>query len=293
MTNSQPGILAPLPNHSRYIEFSVVADCDPVSCLKQLALRRVGSDLVIGLGSGLVQGMGKSVVGLHGFQAESGPGCEVPSTQADLWCWIRGDDRGQNALLGRELTRALKPAFKVERLVDGFKYETGLDLSGYEDGTENPEGDDAIDAAIAKGVGVGIDGSSFVSVQQWRHDLDHFDSLSEETCDNIIGRRISDNVEFDGSPASAHVKRTAQESFDPEAFMVRRSLPWGDASGEGLMFVAFGNSLDAFEAQLKRMTGQEDGIVDGLFRFTRPLSGSNFWCPPVADGHLDFSAVGI
>jgi len=293
MTNSQPGILAPLPNHSRYIEFSVVAGCDPVSCLKSLALRRVGSDLVIGLGFGLIQGMGKSVAGLHGFQAESGPGCEAPATQADLWCWIRGDDRGQIALLGRELIRMLKPAFKVERLVNGFKYETGLDLSGYEDGTENPEGDDAIEAAIARGAGAGIDGSSFVSVQQWHHDLDHFDSLSEETRDNIIGRRIRDNEEIDEAPVSAHVKRTAQESFDPEAFMVRRSMPWGNVSGEGLMFVAFGKSFDAFEAQLKRMTGQEDGIVDGLFRFTQPLSGSNFWCPPVADGHLDLSAIGI
>ncbi len=40
------------------------------------------------------------------------------------------------------------------------------------------------------------------------------------------------------------------------------------------MFVAFGRSPDAFQAQLGRMTGQEDGIVDGLFRLTRPVSGS-------------------
>ena len=293
MTSSQPGILAPVPNHSRYIEFRLVADCDPVAVLRQLALRQIGSELVIGLGSGLVQGMGKSLDGLHGFRAQSGRGCEVPATQADLWCWIRGDDRGQIALLSRELSRMLKPAFVVERLVDGFKYGDGLDLSGYEDGTENPEGEDAVEAAVLNGAGAGLDGSSFVAVQQWRHDLDHFDSLSEETRDNIIGRRISDNVEFDGSPASAHVKRTAQESFDPEAFMVRRSMPWAQTNEEGLMFVAFGKSFEAFEVQLKRMTGQEDGIVDGLFRFTRPVSGSNFWCPPVADGHLDLSGIGF
>ncbi len=59
------------------------------------------------------------------------------------------------------------------------------------------------------------------------------------------------------------------------------------------MFVAFGKSPDAFEALLGRMTGQEDGIVDGLFRFTRPVSGGYFWCPPVRDGNLDLSALGI
>jgi putative iron-dependent peroxidase len=41
------------------------------------------------------------------------------------------------------------------------------------------------------------------------------------------------------------------------------------------------------------MTGQEDGITDGLFRFTRPLTGSYFWCPPVAGGKLDLGAVGL
>jgi len=60
-----------------------------------------------------------------------------------------------------------------------------------------------------------------------------------------------------------------------------------------LMFVAFGNTLEAFEAQLKRMTGQDDGIVDGLFRFTHPISGSSFWCPPVKDGRLDVSILGL
>ena len=75
--------------------------------------------------------------------------------------------------------------------------------------------------------------------------------------------------------------------------MVRRSVPRADKGGEGLMFVAFGQSLDAFEAQLRRMAGQEDGILDGLFRFSHPVSGSYFWCPPVKDGKLDISVLEI
>ena len=42
------------------------------------------------------------------------------------------------------------------------------------------------------------------------------------------------------------------------------------------MFVAFGHSFDAFEAQLTRMIGAGDGIPDALFRFTRPITGSYF-----------------
>jgi len=57
--------------------------------------------------------------------------------------------------------------------------------------------------------------------------------------------------------------------------------------------VAFGHSLDAFEAQLRRMVGLDDGITDALFRFSRPVTGSYFWCPPVRDGRLDLSAIGL
>jgi putative iron-dependent peroxidase len=89
------------------------------------------------------------------------------------------------------------------------------------------------------------------------------------------------------------VKRTAQESFEPEAFILRRSMPWADDTGAGLVFVAFGRSFDAFEAILRRMVGAEDGVTDALFKFTRPVSGSYFWCPPVIDGKLDLRAVGL
>jgi putative iron-dependent peroxidase len=44
--------------------------------------------------------------------------------------------------------------------------------------------------------------------------------------------------EIADAPPSAHVKRTAQESFDPEAFVLRRSMPWTDGMRSGLNFVA-------------------------------------------------------
>ena len=70
-------------------------------------------------------------------------------------------------------------------------------------------------------------------------------------------------------------------------------MPWSDSQQAGLVFVAFGKSFDAFEALLNRMVGKDDGIVDALFKFTHPVSGSYFWCPPVADGNLDLSALDI
>ena len=74
--------------------------------------------------------------------------------------------------------------------------------------------------------------------------------------------------------------------------MVRRSMPWVAGADAGLVFLAFGKSFDAYEAQLRRMTGHDDGITDALFRFTRPLTGGYYWCPPVAGKVIDLSALG-
>jgi len=70
-------------------------------------------------------------------------------------------------------------------------------------------------------------------------------------------------------------------------------MPWADASGAGLVFVAFGHSFAAYDALLRRMLGLDDGITDALFGFTRPVSGAYFWCPPMAQARVDFTALGI
>lgn len=75
--------------------------------------------------------------------------------------------------------------------------------------------------------------------------------------------------------------------------MLRRSMSWAESLEGGLVFVAFGKSFNAFEAVLNRMLGNEDAISDALFKFTRPISGSYFWCPPVKDNKLDLRVLGL
>ncbi len=293
MRHVQSGILAPVPKLARYLTFSVQNDTERDRVLEALEGAVIGEDTVVGLGHSLVSGMERKIEALRVFPSHVGEGIEVPSTPSDLWFWLRGDDRGELVHRTRQFSRLLSSAFTLETVIDAFQYGPSLDLTGYEDGTENPKGEDAERVAIVRESGEGLNGSSFVAVQQWVHDLDHFESLTPQDQDNTIGRRKSDNEEFEDAPDSAHVKRTAQESFEPEAFILRRSMPWADATRAGLVFVSFGQSFDAFEALLNRMVGAEDGIPDALFTFTRPMTGSYFWCPPVSGGHLDLSAIRV
>jgi putative iron-dependent peroxidase len=290
----QTAILPGVPRAGRYLSFSIRQGVEASECVAAIETLAVDDWLVLGIGAPLVAHCSTSIEGLRTFPALSGPGIEVPSTQHALWCWLRGEDHGELVNRSNAITDALASGFVLQKCVDAFRHgdgDLGQDLTGYEDGTENPTGGDAVNAAIVNGRGDGLDGSSFVAVQQWVHDLRAFSRFPEEQQDLIIGRRKSDNEEIENAPASAHTKRTEQESFTPEAFVVRRSMPWAGQSGEGLMFVAFGNTLDAFEVQLRRMAGLEDGIPDALFRFSRAVTGGYYWCPPVRDGRLYIGAL--
>lgn len=279
----QPGLLAtPVPAHARHLFFALDSLEALPAVLDQLLPQVDGQRLILGIGAPLAKALGREVPGLRSFPQLDAM-VENPATQHALWLWLRGAERGELFLRAQALQQALAPALRLVDSVDGFLHRGGHDLTGYEDGTENPVDEDAVAAAIVPGDQPGLAGSSFAAFQLWKHDLEYFKSLPQAEQDNIIGRRLSDNEELDDAPESAHVKRTAQESFAPEAFMVRRSVAWTDERGAGLAFVALGFSLDAFEVQLRRMSGLEDGVVDGLYRFSRPLTGGYYWCPPLAE----------
>jgi putative iron-dependent peroxidase len=293
-SHPQAGILLPVSPVARHLELVLrpeatrAAAATALESLGDAHLRVDGTASIVGIGPGLASLLGVSVPGLRPFPQLAGDGAGVPSTQKSLWLWLRGDDRGELVQRTRAIATALASAFSLESVVDAFVYDTGRDLTGYEDGTENPKADAATDAAIVSDDALAPAGSSFVAVQVWQHDLARFFAMSKQEQDNIIGRERESNEEMEEAPAFSHVRRTAQESFDPPAFVVRRSMPWTEGQRSGLVFVAFGDTLDSYENQLRRMMGLDDGIVDGMFRFSTPLSGSYYWCPPVIGGRVAF-----
>lgn len=294
MSHYQPGILAtPVPPHARHMFFALESAAELPAALDKLQQRVDGKSAVVGFGESLVKALEGNIKGLRVFPALTGVGVDNPSTQHALWCWLHGTDRGELLNRSKAFEAALAPALRLVQVIEGFRHRDGHDLTGYEDGTENPRDEAAVAAALVSDGADGTVGGSFAAIQQWQHDLKRFHAMPSHETDDIMGRRLSDNEEIDDAPISAHVKRTAQESFAPEAFVVRRSMPWIEDERAGLMFLAFGFSLDAFEVQLRRMSGLEDGITDGLYRISRPITGGYYWCPPLQDGRLDLRALNI
>jgi putative iron-dependent peroxidase len=281
----QPAILAPPPSLARFVTFDLHAGADPAAALRALAGVDHDPKTVVGVGTPLVA----RVAGLRAFPGDVPP---FPSTQHAAWVFLAHGDSTHLFDAGRALGLRLRGLLDVVDEIDAFTYREGRDLSGFVDGTENPKGDDAVAAAIIAGRGEGLDGGSFVAVQRWVHDLDAVDRMTTAPRAAAVGRDPETDRELPDAPESAHVKRTAQEDFDPPAHILRRSMPYGGIREHGLNFVAFGESLDRFERQLRRMSGREDGVRDGILAFTRAVSGAYYFCPPLRHGRCDLSALG-
>ncbi len=276
----QPGILAPVPPAARFLTFELIEGDGVGEVRRALEALRLDDEVVIGLGLPTVDALGAKVPGLRAFEPLSTPQANFPATQGALWAFVRGDDAGSALHRARGLTWALGTTFRVREDIASFVFAEGRDLSGYEDGTENPRGKKAAATALVSAPGSPLHEGSFVSVQRWVHDLQHFEAMKPKARDHAIGRAQKTNAELKHAPPSAHVKRAAQESFTPEAFMLRRSMPYGSLHEHGLYFVAFAHSLGPFTQVLRRMSGADDGISDALLSFTRAVTGGHYFCPP-------------
>ena len=247
------------------------------------ALHQPGA--VIGIGASLVTAVGAQVPGLRAFERLQRGRYTMPATPLDVFALVPAHDPGQAFDNADALVQALDPHAELVESLPLFRYRRGHDLTGYLDGIENPQGDEAWATALA------ADGSSFVFVQRWLHLRDRFAAQPPQARDDIFGRRASDDEEIPEAPESAHVKRTAQEDFDPPAFLLRRSMPWGDARRHGLQFIAYAATLDPIQRQLERMMGLDDGLQDALLAHSQAETGAYYWCPPWDGQRLVLPAV--
>ena len=97
MPTPQPGILAPLPPHARYLVFSLEPDTNVGAGLAALQGLVDGEHIVAGLGQAPLSAIGRKVPGLKPFPPLAGPGVDIPSTPAALWLWLArsGRDNGK------------------------------------------------------------------------------------------------------------------------------------------------------------------------------------------------------
>lgn len=166
-----------------------------------------------------------------------------------------------------------------------FRNFDGRDLTGFIDGTENPQfpDDRGETALLGEDAGIFADGS-FVFAQRYVHNLESWKRLKVDTQEQVIGRTKLESIELDDDvkPENAHVARTVVEDEEGEELeILRHSLPYGDGRGEqGLFFIAYTKDLTRIDQMLLRMFGDSgDGIHDRLLHFVTAVDGAYYFAP--------------
>src|SRR6202040_1062316 len=149
------------------------------------------------------------------------------------------------------LEGAVTPADEVH----GFRYFDSRDLLGFVDGTENPTGQDAVDATIIGGEDPAFAGGSYVIVQKYLHDMAGWNALPTEAQECIIGRTKLSDIELDDTvkPSWAHSALTVIEENGREIKIVRDNMPFGQVGqGEfGTYFIGYSRSPRTIEQMLE------------------------------------------
>ncbi len=216
------------------------------------------------------------------FQALVDGHRHAPATDADVFLHIRSDRHDVNFALAREIRRRLGDAVRLVEEIHGFKYLKGRDLSGFVDGTENPQGAERAEVAVVASEDPAFSGGSYVNIQRYVHNLRHWEGLGLDEQERIIGRTKADDIELDDEikPATAHIARVVIEDDGQELEILRHSLPYGTTDEHGLYFVSYGKSPAPFRRMLERMVMSDaDGTYDHLLDFTRPVTGAMFFAP--------------
>lgn len=208
------------------------------------------------------------------------------STPADLMLHIRSERRDLNFELARRIMAAPGDSIDVIEERVGFRYLDSRDLTGFVDGTENPEGDERGEVALVGDEDPDHAGGSYVLLQRYVHDLDRWRQLPQEEQEAIIGRTKDTNKELDDDvkPGSAHIARVVIEEDGEELEILRHSLPWGHCKQAGLMFIAYTRQQRIFDKMLNSMFDTEHtGIHDRLMEFTRAETGAYFFAPSLTE----------
>jgi porphyrinogen peroxidase len=285
MTIPQGGIFALGTTSHAYLELdapSREAGPDLVRAAARLREPRTtmgGVNLVAGFRPELWRNVSPedSPAGVVGFNHDlvGADGYVMPATQRDAVVWISGSAYDVVFDIAREVIDALKGLAAVAEETSSWPYQHDRDLTGFIDGTENPDLIDAPTIALVADGSPGA-GGSILLLQKWSHNVTAWESLTVAQQEQVIGRAKADSTELANKPAESHVARNDQDTFGK---IFRRNMPYGTVTDHGTMFVGFSADQQRLEAMLESMAGVTGGVRDALTRYTRPLTGAYYFVP--------------
>lgn len=298
MATPQPSVLnRNMGQHQWYVHLSRMDGADMGAIKAAIAQLRADCvakniNLVVGFGPTLLADLTDDVPSdfqpYETFQSIDGSGKEAKGTQEELLFWLNSERKDEVWKAQWDAREALKGHMRVARETMTFIYGDSLDLSGFIDGTGNPEPERDVEVAIVPAGEPGA-GGSFIIAQRWVHDLEAFNLLPVEEQEKVFGRTKADSTRLKVQPPTSHLShvelregKTGGESTPKRDEISRRSTPYAFHDGTvGLYFMAFCKSQAPLRERMRAMYGMDGQVRDRLTSYSNPASGSFYFAPSV------------
>ncbi|WP_296061578.1 Dyp-type peroxidase [uncultured Amphritea sp.] len=220
---------------------------------------------------------------LTAFPALSNGDIKMPHTPVDLLLHIRSERHDLNYEASVLLTEKLGDDVTLADEVHGFRYLDSRDLTGFVDGTENPEGEHRAEVALVGDEDPAFSGGSYIHLQRYEHDLNAWNQITVKQQEDILGRTKEDNREYASADkaAFAHTRRASLKDSEGRSIeILRHSMPYGNLRQKGLMFASYCRSPEPYTKILQSMVlGDSSGHHDHLMNFTTAVTGQAFFAP--------------
>ena len=286
----QFGIFAQGTHAHHFLEFDLKPEVTASQAVEGFRALRTpdvaagGVNLVIAFGAGVWREVAPTAAPaeLAPFEPVAGGGRSAPATQHDAWLWISGAEPDVTWQSARAAARAVAGAAQVAAEQDAFTYHGGRDITGFIDGTANPQVRRAAEVALVA-PGLPGEGGSHVLAMRWVHDL----AALRPALRGRAGAGVRADEGRQRGAAGERRSRQRRTSRGPrrrvdghELEIFRRSVPYGSSQEHGLYFVAFSAERSRYDRILARMFGTAgDGVHDRLTDFSRPVSGAYYFAP--------------
>jgi putative iron-dependent peroxidase len=226
------------------------------------------------------------------FQAypgyQSSDGKVAKATQEEMLLWVHSDHKDRNWNTQYKFRTAVAGHMNVARETIAWIYGNSLDLTGFIDGTGNPEPERQRECAIVPDGEPGAGGAHAIA-QRWVHDLGYFFGLSPDDQENLFGRTRKDSTRLDKQVPTSHLSHvelrdgeTADASKAKRNEIVRRSTPYALHDGTvGLYFLGFCKDQGPLRDRMESIYGMNGQVRDALTDYSTPASGSYYFAPSV------------
>jgi putative iron-dependent peroxidase len=221
---------------------------------------------------------------LHPFRELRSGERHAVSTPGDVLFHLRAKRMDLCFELVTQIMQRIEAAVSAVDETHGFRYFEDRDLLGFVDGTENPRGEAALNAALVAEEDPQFAGGSYVIIQKYLHVMSQWNALPTEEQERIIGRKKLSDIELSDAvkPSSAHNALTTIVEDGKEVKILRDNMPFGKPGhGEfGTYFIGYSRSPRVTEQMLENMfIGRPPGNYDRLLDFSRAVTGSLFFAP--------------